>query len=1070
MAPTGRRWALVLLACLAGGGASCAPAPAGGGGEASGAEERVAGTDAGGPGAAGADAPTPARRPSPADPRALPVDEPLERPLASEDCHRYRLALGRDEAVELVVVQRGVDVVVRVTGPGGGGLLELDSPVGREGLDGGTFLSFGAGEHGIEVCGTSGEGTYSLVGEGPRPATAEDRARAAILRRYAEGRELAAADRYEAALEAFEEARIRWRGSGDVLREAWAARKIGNISLAAGRHERAAEAFGDCAELYLRAGALRDAAVATSYRAYAFGRLERFDRAIAGYEKVAGLAEAADAPDVLTKALDNVAELHRRLGHTLESIRIYRRLERMAREAGDPSLRWRALDQMGKVYRQAGDQETARVLFERALDLARTEGLRGEEALTRADLGRVELDLGRPESACDHFGAALAHGRREGDPGAVAVALNNVGRCRRQAGEPETAEAAFEEALELARSSGDSHLAATIQLNLARLYQDAGRPQAALGLCRAARPELGDSPNRVFRAFVAACSARSLAALDRLVPAIEEIERAVRLVEEGRERSRIGSLRADLLAEKHDYYEMHVDLLLRLAERRSPAEAEELAAAAFEVAERSRARSLLDALERAASEAGELERVPRSVRRRDEVRAELLRVERRLLESGGGKTPPRVVEELRARRRGLLAEEELLDAEVRASAPSFAAYEAEPLNLEEIRRMLLADDEVRILAYFLGERSGAVWVVGRSSFTVARLPPRGEIAELVDGAVSALARSGRRRHAVRAELATEILAREILAPVAGALEGSRLAVIKHGPLHAVPFAALPLPSAAAGGGGGGLVGERFELVEVDSLSTAAALRYLRSHRPEPPRTLAVFADPVFRQDDERLGAGSGPASPGRAGRPPDPSTRRRRSSLESLERLDASRDEAFAIAELVDDRERLVVTGFEAGRDEVLSAPLRDFRILHFATHGLVHPDLSGILLSLYDRGGAPVDGLLRTWEIYGLDLRADLVVLGSCRSGLGRRLRGEGVLGLSRAFFYAGAARVLVSLWDVDDEATAALMKRFYHHLLEDGLPAAAALRETQRWMRSHPEWAAPEYWGAFVLQGDWG
>jgi len=156
----------------------------------------------------------------------------------------------------------------------------------------------------------------------------------------------------------------------------------------------------------------------------------------------------------------------------------------------------------------------------------------------------------------------------------------------------------------------------------------------------------------------------------------------------------------------------------------------------------------------------------------------------------------------------------------------------------------------------------------------------------------------------------------------------------------------------------------------------------------------------------------------------------------------------------------------------VTGGKLARFPILHFATHGLLrqdHPELSALVLSRFDPAGRPQDGYLRVPDIERLSLPADLVVLSACETALGRQTAGEGMEGLPQAFFTAGASRVLVSLWQVEDSSTAALMESFYRRLLRDRLPAAQALRKAQLAIRAQPRWSAPRFWAGFVLEGDW-
>jgi CHAT domain-containing protein len=163
---------------------------------------------------------------------------------------------------------------------------------------------------------------------------------------------------------------------------------------------------------------------------------------------------------------------------------------------------------------------------------------------------------------------------------------------------------------------------------------------------------------------------------------------------------------------------------------------------------------------------------------------------------------------------------------------------------------------------------------------------------------------------------------------------------------------------------------------------------------------------------------------------------------------------------------------FMAAKQTLARQDLKQYRILHFATHGSLnaeHPELSGLVLSLVDRAGKPVDGFLRLHEIYNLHLDADLVVLSACRTALGKDVHGEGLIGLTRGFMYAGASRVVSSVWNVDDRASARLMERFYTAMLSKGLSPAAALREAQLSLLTEPRWANPHYWAAFGLQGEW-
>jgi CHAT domain-containing protein len=259
----------------------------------------------------------------------------------------------------------------------------------------------------------------------------------------------------------------------------------------------------------------------------------------------------------------------------------------------------------------------------------------------------------------------------------------------------------------------------------------------------------------------------------------------------------------------------------------------------------------------------------------------------------------------------------------------------------------------------------------------------------------------------------------LLEPIRAARGAKRVLVSAGGALESVPFAALPLD--------GEPLAARLELVHVPSTAAVALRRSNRAASPTKP--VAILADPDFGGAFPRL----------------------RFSGIEA--------EQVKSILPLA-----TVATGADASRDRFDRLAPRDFEILHFATHAFVdprRPELSGIILA---NGGS-----LRLPEIYNLDLRARLVVLSACRSATGADLPGEGVVGLARAFLYAGARGVLATLWDVDDRASAELVRRFYAGMVTQRLTPAAALRAAQDSLRADPRWRDPYFWAGLTLHGDW-
>jgi CHAT domain-containing protein len=390
------------------------------------------------------------------------------------------------------------------------------------------------------------------------------------------------------------------------------------------------------------------------------------------------------------------------------------------------------------------------------------------------------------------------------------------------------------------------------------------------------------------------------------------------------------------------------------------------------------------------------------------------------------------------------------------------------LSLSEIQHTVL-DSDTLLLEYHLGESASFLWVVGRNSFHVLKLPPRQKIEEQARKTFQLLMVSDHREKWLEARQAAENLSHILLKPAASWLERKRLVISSPAVLQVVPFSVLPDPDAPVGredpGGWPRPLFVRHEIVRIPSASVVAAIRARSIARTPPPNRLAILSDPVSSAHDERL-----------TDQPRLPSARRSQSEVDSLyrrfDRLDNARKEADAILSEAGSRGVWRFNGFDATRELVLSGRLSGFRNLHFTMHGLFVEDdgtNSALVLSLWDRRGRYQNGFLRASEISGLDLPADLVVLSACDTGRGESVPGEGVVGLSQAFLVAGATQVMMSLWPIDDLATSHLMQEFYREYLSMGLSPAAALRGAEGVLSRNPFRKAPFYWGGFEIQGDW-
>jgi CHAT domain-containing protein len=301
-------------------------------------------------------------------------------------------------------------------------------------------------------------------------------------------------------------------------------------------------------------------------------------------------------------------------------------------------------------------------------------------------------------------------------------------------------------------------------------------------------------------------------------------------------------------------------------------------------------------------------------------------------------------------------------------------------------------------------------------------------------------------------------------------------------LNYIPFAALPEPSPANTKAEVRPLVVDHEIVQLPSASVLVSLRRRKEDRPRPTRGIAVIADPVFEQDDPRVinrtkdtGFQTEVESAATRDVARSLTIEPQLSNMDEplrLPRLYSAHKEATEILSLLPAKQGFSALGFNATRDLVISNRLGSYNVIHFATHGLVnneYPELSGIVLSMVNQHGQAENGVLQLHDVYNLKLSADLIVLSSCNTALGKNFPGEGLIGLTQGFLASGAQSVVASLWKVDDEATADLMGSFYDGMLKDGLKPATALRKAQLEMWQKNRWHAPFFWAAFTLQGDW-
>jgi CHAT domain-containing protein/tetratricopeptide (TPR) repeat protein len=740
------------------------------------------------------------------------------------------------------------------------------------------------------------------------------------------------------------------------------------------------------------------------------------------------------------KALHNVGIVSRRRGDLTAAEQHMTRALAIMESLGPGVDAANVMASLGVVYKDRGDLAGAEAYYERARALfERVAPDSAQVVSVFHNLGNVKLGQGDPVAAEAHYRRATEISERL-IPGSLEMAanLNALANTARLRGELALARTHVERALaiveKIALRGQNAESALTVSGDIAL---DAGDLEAAERFYERAlelRREM--APGQAFEAE----GCQRLAALHRRKGDSERAASfyACMLDALDSQRRMLGGTdeaRAGFGQRFAAYYHDAIDVLVELGRPKE----------AFHVLERYRARGFLSML--AERDLVFARDVPADLDR--ERRALNVEYERTLQRLGAAKAAdaPKLRETLAGvrRRQGVVREK------IRAASQRLAGLEyPEPLDLAGAAGAL-APGTV-LLSYSIGTSGAHVFAVGPGPGDFLAVPLDVRLTTLREDV--ARLRDLLRRRGVLQRGATQALAqrlgRALLHPVAEPIRrAERLLVVPDGPLHVVPFAALADPTFAGG--------FRY-LAEAKPVHVgASATVFAELEKRGPGRRdalLVAFGDPDYSA-----------AAPAGASATAMQVARER--GLELLP-LPASRAEVLGLEAVYPKASRLFV-----GRDateENAKATGTEASLIHFATHGLADetsPLESTIALTLPAPGAAAENGLLQAWEIFEqLRIDADLVTLSACGTARGKEMSGEGILGLTRAFHYAGARSVLASLWEVSDASTAALMKTFYRHLA-DGVPKAEALRRAQLALLRKPATAAPYYWAAFTLAG---
>lgn len=855
-------------------------------------------------------------------------------------------------------------------------------------------------------------------------------------------------------LEQFDEAVIHYRNSWIQSRIAKDSTQMGivtsnlaNIFRIKGNYTEALKYGREAIELYESYSTRFSMAIRFNNIGVTYKTLSMYEHAEKYYQKSIQIREDLGNPDLLATGYNNLAVLNENSGNLDRALVYYEKSLGYRRETGNPSKTSVTLANIGSLYRRLGDMDKALSYYREALELNRQYNGPKRTSATLTKLGHLHRDRRELQKAREYYLEALELRREFENPHLIANTYLDLAAVEQDLDNRPAARHYLESALAIAGQADVISLKLRSYSHKGAFYRRAGKPDSSLAACRQAyRLSRSLTPYQQLWPSVRMAYAFRLSGSDS---AFYYGEQAIAIMEEFRTRAGFLSiLKTGFFKDFTSFYE---DLAAWYAQDKRDYNR------AFYLVEASRARSFADELAMASAnlDAGLPEEVRVSVHEKSQKIEELFA---RLQEQ----TDTGTKEELEKQLRKAELDYAAYMNQIREDYPQFKqiAYPS-PISLSSAQA--LADENTAFLEYAIAGDGLLIFLIAADKIQVQKV----DISEGSDDPqqMTKLVEDFRDKilaHAPVSEIKAQgaLLTNLLISPFYDQLSSySGITIIPDGVLAYLPFEALPADNR--------YLIEKFNIKYAPSLTTFSLLNKLQSNFE---MDLLAVAGSNFP------GSLSEPLSRGRSYQPL-PAT------LTEVDSI-ASKFERVSIFKKGDFSENFIKQKLGG-----------NFRFIHLATHGVIdedHPDRSGLVLSASARSQlSGMDGMLRSSEIYQLRMHCNMVVLSACNTGLGKMVKGEGMLSLQRSFFYAGVPTVTVSLWSVYDRSTAFLMDEFYTSVLsrdqsapneslwttflrwigwDESVPygnTAPAMRTAKLKMLEHPLFHHPVYWAPFIVVG---
>ncbi|MCD9189218.1 MAG: CHAT domain-containing protein [Pyrinomonadaceae bacterium] len=734
---------------------------------------------------------------------------------------------------------------------------------------------------------------------------------------------------------------------------------------------------------------------------------------------------------------------------------------------------------MGNIYEDFQEWDLSLAQREEALLLFKKDNYPQGQLATLPSLVKLSYVTGNEQNASNYYSELQAVAKKLKDTFFIAITYKQIGDYYFEKQTDDEAVEYYRKTLEVLKKFESKIDRALIENNLGTIYQRRNQYDTAQAYYDSALKTSRETSDKFAEANVLYNISRQNLLKNEYDQALEAIRASIKITEEISSNFNNSKLTRTYFADAYKRYEFYIGLLMKLHKQFPGKNFEK---EALQANEKSRSRSMLEKLRLTMS--GVIKDADPKIIQQEREIGSLLNVKAEMLtqnlQTNGSEAE---TSKLNAEILNLTNQLEATEALLKEQSPLYSVIKNPPeFQVSEFQKNIL-DENTLLLEFSFGEEASYVWAVSKNNLTVFILPDRQTLNDQIDRLRQLLLppesedneeiqNYQKKKAEAEAEYwkRAQILSNQLFGALAGQIGEKKLIIVPDGKLHFFPILALPTP----GDENDFTVNKPFLLKnEIVYEPSATTLNFIKTHTPAntPSKDFLVLADPVFSKNDSRFSQ----AEESKINKIYPTETKtiwsnfRSMNALNSLERLEASGSEPDTILQNFKAEKTMVISGFSANRETFLETNVADYKVIHLATHGLLNeekPELSGIVLSQYDKQGNKRDGLIWLQDIYNLDLATDLVVLSACDTGIGKEIKGEGLMSLTNGFLQSGAKTVIASQWKIDDFASLELMSYFYKSLANERVTPSQALRTAQ--INMYQKSRSPIDWAAFTVYGD--